>query len=152
VRFEVFAVVTIQVKVFWVVTPYSMKMEAEWSSKMLCPVTTLYGVTSQKTMTWICNLLLYVLKLITWMHTGLLITTAYLNWPHSELHWIIWADLRFLGPHTCTIRSTNGSLFSVFTLTAAMSSMKTNMSLIIQDTNTALGTVSARTVSDCKYL
>jgi len=43
----------VQVEVFWIVTPRSMKMEATRSSESWYPTTTLHGVTTQKTTTWI---------------------------------------------------------------------------------------------------
>jgi len=49
--FEASTAVMFQVEVFWVVTPCSVvvKMEAAWTSENLVSITTLHGVTTQKT-------------------------------------------------------------------------------------------------------
>jgi len=46
VSFKAFTAVTFQVKVFWVVTPYSIVVRHQY------PTTTLHGVTTQKNLTW----------------------------------------------------------------------------------------------------
>jgi len=50
-RVEVFTVVKVQVEVFWLVTPRRWRQQGP--PKRWYPTTTLHGITTQKTMTWI---------------------------------------------------------------------------------------------------